>query len=181
MARKRAAQPVEIVAVGEVDDWEQDAVKSLLEVPTGGEVVFYIDSAGGSVYSALALVTLLRQRRLRGTAVVLGECSSATLLLFAACPRRLVTRYSTLLFHRMRWQSEKDVISNEAVNWARHFEQLEGDLDELQVQLFGAAAPQVRTWTADGRYVSGPEVAEAGLAELFEIAGPPGASTQNTS
>src|SRR5262245_28975767 len=177
MARKAASQPVEIVAIGEVDDWEQDAIKSLLEVPTGGEVVFYIDSAGGSVYSALAVVTLLRQRRLRGTAVVLGECSSAALLLFAACGRRLVTRYSTLLFHRMRWQSEKDVISNEAVNWARHFEQLEGELDEVQGQMFGSGAPQVRAWTADGRYVSGPEVAEAGLAELIEIAGPPAQDT----
>jgi ATP-dependent Clp protease, protease subunit len=180
MARKAARQPVEIVAVGEVDDWEEDAVKSLLEVPTGGEVVFYIDSSGGSVYSALAVVTLVRQRRLRATAVVLGECSSAALLLFAACPRRLVTRYSTLLFHRMRWQSEKDIIPNEAVNWARHFEQLERDLDELQVRLFGAAERQVQSWTADGRYVSGPELAEAGLAELFEVAGPPGDSSQDT-
>jgi hypothetical protein len=80
----------------------------------------------------------------------------------------------------MRWQSEKDIIPNEAVNWARHFEQLERELDELQVRLFGGAGSEVQSWTADGRYVSGPELAEAGLAELFEIAGPPGDSSQDT-
>src|SRR5438874_11220271 len=83
--RKKRRPPAEIAVVGEVDDWEEDVIRALLEVPAGGECVFYIDSTGGSVYGALAVVTLLRQRRLKATAVVLGECSSATLLLFAAC------------------------------------------------------------------------------------------------
>src|SRR4051794_22568626 len=78
----------EIAVVGEVDDWESEVVKALLEVAPGGECVFYIDSAGGSVFGALAVLTLLRQRRLSASAVVLGECSSAALLLFAACRKR---------------------------------------------------------------------------------------------
>jgi ATP-dependent protease ClpP protease subunit len=159
----------EIAVVGEVDDWEADVVKALLEVPQGGACVFYIDSAGGSVFGALAVLTLLRHRRLRGTAVVLGECSSAALLIFAACERRLVTPYSTLLFHRMRWQSEKRIGSREAVHWARHFDGLEQDIDELQVRLFGAAEEKVRKWTQEGQYVTGPELIAAGLAELFEL------------
>jgi ATP-dependent protease ClpP protease subunit len=169
MAKKARSRPVEIAVVGEVDDWEEEVVKSLLDVEPGGECVFYIDSAGGSVFGALAVLTLLRHRRLRATAVVLGECSSAALLLFAACSRRLVTPYSTLLFHRMRWQSEKRVISSEAVHWARHFDQMERDIDDLQARLFGAAEEQVRAWTADGQYVSGPQVVAAGLAELLEL------------
>jgi ATP-dependent protease ClpP protease subunit len=100
---------------------------------------------------------------------VLGECSSAALLLFAACQRRLVTPYSTLLFHRMRWQSEKRVISNEAVHWARHFEQMEKDIDDLQSRLFGTAEQQVRSWTSEGQYVTGAQLVAAGLAELLEI------------
>jgi ATP-dependent protease ClpP protease subunit len=169
MAKKARNEPVEIAVVGEVDDWEEEVVKALLEVAPGGECVFYIDSAGGSVFGALAVLTLMRHRKLQATAVVLGECSSATLLLFAACRRRLVTPYSTLLFHRMRWQSEKRVIANEAVHWAQHFAQMEGDVDDLQARLFGAAEAQVREWTANGHYVSGPQVAAAGLAELLEI------------
>jgi ATP-dependent Clp protease, protease subunit len=166
--RKRKQVP-EIAVIGEVDDWEREVVNALLQVPSGGECVFYIDSAGGSVYGALAVLTLLRHRRLRGTAVVLGECSSAALLLFAACRRRLVTRYSTLLFHRMRWQSEKRVASHEAFHWARHFEELEKEIDALQARLFGGAEEQVRDWTQGGCYVTGPQLVEAGLAELLEL------------
>jgi ATP-dependent protease ClpP protease subunit len=167
--RKARSEPTEIAVVGEVDDWEADVVKALLEAPAGGECIFYIDSAGGSVFGSLAVLTLLRQRRLAGSAVVLGECSSAALLLFAACPRRWVTRYSTLLFHRMRWQSEKRVNSAEARQWARHFEDMEKDIDDLQVRLFGAAEKQVREWTAEGRYVTGPQIVAAGLAELLDL------------
>jgi ATP-dependent protease ClpP protease subunit len=170
MARARKAKTVpEIPVIGEVDDWEADVVRALLDLPPGSECVFYIDSAGGSVYGALAVMTLLRQRRLQGTAVVLGECSSAALLLFAACKKRQVTRYSTLLFHRMRWQSDKRIGSDEAFRWARHFEDMEKDLDELQVQLFGVAEEQVRTWTRGGHYVTGPELVAAGLAELIPL------------
>jgi ATP-dependent protease ClpP protease subunit len=169
MAKTKPPPPGEIAVVGEVDDWEEDVVKALLERPAGGECVFYIDSAGGSVFGALAVLTLMRHRRLGGTAVVLGECSSAALLLFAACRRRWVTRYSTFLFHRMRWQSEKRINSREAVHWARHFDEMERDVDDLQVRLFGAAEEQVRAWTDEGRYVTGPELVAAGLAELLEL------------
>ena len=155
--------------VGEVDDWESEVVKALLEAPPGGECVFYIDSAGGSVFGALAVLTLVRQRRLTASAVVLGECSSAALLLFAGCKRRWVTRYSTLLFHRMRWQSEKRVSALEARHWSHHFEEMEKDIDDLQVRLFGGAEQQVREWTAEGRYVTGPQMAAAGLAEMLEL------------
>ena len=102
--------------------------------------------------------------------MVIGECSSAALLLFAACKKRFVTPYSTLLFHRMRWQSEKRVSSQEAGHWARHFDEMEKEIDDLQVRLFGAAEQQVREWTAEGRYVTGPEITAAGLAEMVELA-----------
>src|SRR5207302_8360862 len=126
MAKSKARKDaLEIPVIGDVDDWEADVIKSLLEIPVGGACVFYIDSAGGSVYGALAVLTLLRHRKLASTAVVLGECSSAALLLFAACQRRFVTPYSTLLFHRMRWQSEKRVGSDEAYLWAKHFDEME--------------------------------------------------------
>jgi ATP-dependent protease ClpP protease subunit len=170
MSKRKFRSPAgEIAVIGEVDDWEEDVVKTLLEIPASGECVFYIDSAGGSVFGALAVLTLMRHRRLGGTAVVLGECSSATLLLFAACRRRLVTPYSTFLFHRMRWQSEKRINSNEALRWARHFEEMEQDVDDLQVRLFAKAEEQVRAWTANGDYVTGPQVVAAGLAEMLEL------------
>lgn len=170
MAKLKSRKNVpEIPLVGEVDEWEADAVKSLLEVREGGECVLYLDSCGGSVYGALAIVSLLRLRQLQATAVVLGECSSAAILVFAACPRRIVTPHSTLLFHRMRWESDKRVAALEARHWAAHFEQLEKELDALQCKFLGTSKEQVAQWIEEGRYLSGREVAAAGLAELVEL------------
>jgi ATP-dependent protease ClpP protease subunit len=166
---KTRKHPTEIPVIGDVDDWESDVIKTLLEIPEHGECLFYIDSAGGSVFGALAVLTLMRHRQIQGTAVVLGECSSAALLLFAACKRRQVTPYSTLLFHRMRWQSEKRVGSSEAYLWAKHFEDMEKDIDNLQVRLFGKAEEQIRAWTEGGHYVTGPQMVAAGLAEMLEV------------
>src|ERR1700722_11124858 len=145
---KKPRKPLEIALVGEVDDWEGDVIKELLDAKPKRECVFYIDSMGGSVYGALAVATLMRQRQLQCTGVVLGECSSASILIFAACQKRLVTRFSTLLFHSMRWQSEKRVGSQEASGWARHFDAMEDEIDTLQIRLFGAAEDKVRAWTA---------------------------------
>jgi ATP-dependent Clp protease, protease subunit len=117
----------------------------------------------------MAITSLMIMRGLKVTGVVAGECSSAALWPLAACHRRLVTSYSVLLFHPMKWQSEENVALGEAAEWARHFGQLERDMDDLLAQLFGASADMIHQWMRIGRYVSGPELAEAGLAELVEL------------
>lgn len=66
----------------------------------------------------------------------------------------------------MRWQSEENVGLAEAAEWARHFGQLEKDMDKLLAHLLGAAAEEMDKWINPGRYVGGPELAAAGLAEL---------------
>jgi hypothetical protein len=73
------------------------------------------------------------------------------------------------MFHRMRWQSEKRVAAEEAYLWAKHFEEMEKDLDNLQVQLFGGAEEQIRTWTRGSYYVTGAQMVAAGLAEMLTV------------
>jgi ATP-dependent protease ClpP protease subunit len=128
-------------------------------------------------------MTLILLRELQATGIVTGECSSATLWPFAACQRRIVTPYSVLLFHPMRWQSEENVGLAEAAEWARHFGQLERDMDGLLADLFGVTVEEMNKWISPGRYVTGRELADAGLAELVELrdlpsvrAGRPGAN-----
>lgn len=169
MAKAARKQPPDIPLIGDVDDWEEDVIKAILDIPWGGECVLYIDSGGGSVYGALAVTTLMRQRQLQCTGVVLGECSSATILVFAACAKRVVTPYSTFLFHRMRWQSDKRVSAQEASHWAKHFEEMEREIDILQEKLFGDAAEQVRGWIQGSQYATGVQLVAAGLATLLEI------------
>ena len=161
--------PLEIALAGDLTENQADLCEKLLSVEPGGECILYFDSLGGSPYCGIALVSLITLRGLRATGVVAGECSSAALWPFAACQRRFVTPLSVLLFHNMKWQSEENVALLEAAEWARHFGQLEKDMDLLLAQLFGIAPEKIVEWTRAGRYVSGPELAAAGLAELVEF------------
>jgi ATP-dependent protease ClpP protease subunit len=161
--------PVEIAIVGDLTDSEADLTDRLLSVEPGGEVTIYFDSPGGSPYCAVSLMTLIRLRNMKATGIVTGECSSATLWPFAACQRRIVTPFSVMLFHPMRWQSEENVGLAEAAEWARHFGQLEKDMDTLLAELFGVPAETMHAWINPGRYVSGRELATAGMAELVEV------------
>jgi ATP-dependent protease ClpP protease subunit len=161
--------PVEIALVGDLTEGEDGWTDKLLGIEPGGECVLYFDSLGGSPYAAVALMSLILLRGLKATGVVTGECSSAALWPFAACHRRLVTPLSILLFHRMKWQSEENVGLPEAAEWARHFGQLEADMDRLLAELLQLAPEQISGWIEAGRYVTGRELAEAGLAELIEL------------
>ena len=170
MEQQSRQGPIEIAFVGDLTDNEADLTDKLLSVEPGGECTLYIDSPGGSPYCAMSLVSLMLLRRIRATGIVTGECSSAALWPFAACKRRLVTPYSVLLFHPMKWQSEEHVGLSEAAEWARHFGTLEGEMDTLLSELFnGAANGEVNQWIVAGRYVSGRELADAGLAELIDV------------
>jgi ATP-dependent protease ClpP protease subunit len=161
--------PIEIAIVGDLTDSEAELTDRLLGIEPGGECTIYFDSPGGSPYCAVSLMTLIKLRRLNATGIVTGECSSATLWPFAACRRRIVTPFSVMLFHPMRWQSEENVGLAEASEWARHFGQLEQDMDTLLAHLFGVPPEMMRKWIIPGRYVSGRELAEAGMAELVEL------------
>ena len=73
-----------------------------------------------------------------------------------------------MLFHPMKWQSEENVALGEAAEWARHFAQLETDMDRLLADLFGCPPETILQWTRTNRYVTGAEFAEAGLAEMVD-------------
>lgn len=161
--------PLEIALVGDLTESEAELTDKLLGVEPGGECTLYIDSPGGSPYCAMSLTSLILLRGVRATGIVTGECSSAALWPLAACKRRLVTPYSVMLFHPMKWQSEEHVGLHEAAEWARHFEQLETDMDRFLAELFGQSKAEIEKWITSHRYVSGPELAAAGLAELIDF------------
>ncbi|MCS7168293.1 MAG: ATP-dependent Clp protease proteolytic subunit [Gemmatales bacterium] len=169
MPRRRKKERNDIALIGEVEDWEADVINFLLELPQGSECTLYMDSPGGSVYGALAVLSLLKLQQLRGTIVVLGECSSACLLIFGACAKRLVTPHSVFFFHRMRWQSDRRIMADEARQWAQHFVRMEEDMDGLLTRLFEPHHEKVREWVRNGQFLFGRELARIGIAELVDL------------
>ncbi|MFP6762045.1 MAG: ATP-dependent Clp protease proteolytic subunit [Planctomycetaceae bacterium] len=167
--RDRQDQDWELAINGDITDKQQELVSSLIDAPRGSRGTLYFDSGGGSVYVGLALATVIRLRGLQPVAVVTGECSSAALLPFAACRTRLVTPHSTMLFHPMRWTSEEDVRMEEAAEWTRHFKVLEKNTDKLLAQLFDYPEEKLTEWIRPGRFVTGQELADAGLARVVDL------------
>lgn len=160
---------IEIFFGGDLSDHESDTCEKLLKVPPGGKCIIYFNSPGGNAYTAISILSIIVLRRLEVTGIVTGECSSAALWPFAACRKRIVTPHSVLLFHAMKWQSEEHVVLTEAAEWSRHFSQLESDMDGLLAKMFPIDQQLLATWTKPGRYVTGTELAEAGLAELISL------------
>lgn len=159
----------DIAIVGDLTENELAVTEKLLAVPVGGECTLYFDCPGGSAYTAISLLTLIAVRELNATAIVTGECSSAALWPFAACRRRLVTPFSVLLFHPLKWQSEERIGLAEAREWARHFGQLELEMDRLLAQFLQMPYEKLAGWMAPGKYITGAELAAAGLAEMIDL------------
>jgi len=88
---------------------------------------------------------------------------------FAACGRRYVTPHSSLYFHPVRWSSEENVRIEEAAEWTRHFHVLEAEMDRLLARLLNVSEEQVLAWSRPGRFLSGQEIADAGLAQLVDL------------
>ncbi len=166
-----AGGPWELAITGDLTDKQADLLEKLLEVPRRSRGTIYFDSCGGSAYVGIGLASLIRLRGLQATAVVLGECSSAALLPFAACTRRFVTPHSSLFFHPVRWASEEDVNLEEAAEWTRHFRVLEQDFDLLLARLFEIPVETLMGWTRPGRFFTGVEIAAAGLARVVDLFG----------
>lgn len=163
--------PWELAIYGDLTDKEPELFGQLLEVPRNSRGTIFFDSGGGSVYVGLALTSLICLRGLNAVGVVVGECSSAALLPFAACKQRYVTSHATLLFHPMRWSSDDDVRLEEAAEWARHFKLLEEDLDSLLCKLLDFTPERLSEWTRPGRFVTGQEMVDAGLARMVDLFG----------
>ena len=79
---------------------------------------------------------------------------------------------STFLFHPLRWHSEEDVRIEEATEWARHFKELEADIDQILSKLLPLDMPVLQSWTRPGRFVRGSELIALGLAEPLDILHP---------
>ncbi len=161
----------EMAICGDLTDKEPDFIARLMELPRNSRGLIYFDTGGGSVYVGLALASLIRLRGLKAIGVVAGECSSAALLPFAACSERYVTLHSTLLFHPIRWQSEDDVRFEEAAEWARHFRVMEHDIDQLLARMFELSEKTLQEWTRPGRFITGQEMVDAGLAKALDLFG----------
>ena len=70
-----------------------------LNALSGQEVTVRINSAGGSVFSAIAMGNALRNYKGKVTASIEGLCASAAVLISSSCQRVLIAQNSLMMIH----------------------------------------------------------------------------------
>lgn len=85
----------EIFEINVDDDLKESIYKDWVRDP----IMLFINSCGGSVYSGLALVDVIKQSKTPVYTICIGSCMSMGLWIWLAGNKRLVGENSTLMFH----------------------------------------------------------------------------------
>lgn len=78
----------------------QDVRDAAAKCPEGEELVFELNSGGGSVYQGFEMYSVIRAHRGRTVAEVMGLAGSAMSVVIAACDRVLMSPVGNVMVHR---------------------------------------------------------------------------------
>lgn len=118
---------------------------------------FYIlfDTPGGSVVSSKSVYDCLKALSLHTIGVVIGECSSAGLILLAGCTERLSFKHSRFLFHAITTHIEIKSTENQKEKFdsllKEHLTMCE-EARAIQIKEFGIQGEIFDTLVQEGEY-----------------------------
>jgi ATP-dependent protease ClpP protease subunit len=164
----RSVEPKTITLLDEMEKCEKEVIEALMALPDKKPVRFLINSGGGSVYASLAICTVLKMKQLQAEAVVLADCSSSALMLFATCQTRRVAPHASMLFHPMRWASESESRLPGAKSWATEFTRVSSVYEDWLVTHLGIQRRLLKTWIREEKYVLAHELVDLGFANMIE-------------
>ncbi|CAN5353983.1 hypothetical protein BH09SUM1_BH09SUM1_25200 [soil metagenome] len=164
-------EPVTVTLLDEVEKCEKDIVEHLLAIPDKKAVRIVINSGGGSVYASLGISTVIQMKKLQAEAIVLADCSSSALLVFATCKVRKVAPHASFLFHPMRWSSEDQSRLPGAKSWAAEFQRVNAVCEDWLVRHLAMPRKTLKSWLREERYVQAEELFELGIAEPLDLHG----------
>lgn len=165
----RQLEPHIVTLLDDVEKCEKEVVESLMAIPDGRSVRIMINSGGGSVYASLGMATVLKMKRLQSEAIVLADCSSSALLVFATCRTRRVAPHASFLFHPMRWTSEEHARLPAARSWSTEFTRVSEVCEKWLVEHLPIPRRTLRQWMTQERYVEAQELIDLGLAEPLDL------------
>ncbi|MEO8376649.1 MAG: ATP-dependent Clp protease proteolytic subunit, partial [Candidatus Sumerlaeota bacterium] len=144
-------------------------IDALLALADKRSCKIVINSGGGSVYASLAIATVIKLKQLAAEALVLADCSSAAITVFAACPIRKVSPYASFLFHPVKWASEDQSRLTGAKAWAIEFERVNQIYEDFLIAHMGVKRSIIRSWIKEEKYVTAQEIIDLGIADPIEF------------
>ncbi len=168
MAKLSTTSPI-ITLVDDVEKCEKEILDSLFALADKRSCKIVINSGGGSVYASLGIATVIKMKQLAAEAVVLADCSSAAITVFAACQVRRVAPHASFLFHPMKWASEDQSRLTGARSWAVEFSRVNQVYEDFLVENLPIKRRLLRSWMKEEKYVQAAELFELGVAEPLEF------------
>ncbi len=160
----RAQTIPQFTVLDEVEKCEKELIEELMRLPDGSHARLIINSCGGSVYAGLGISTLIKYKRLKCEGVVLADCSSSALMIFAACETRIVAPHTSVLFHPMKWSSEDSARLSGAEAWAKEFKRVSRTMEDWLAEYLPLKKSTLRRWIKDEKYVTADELVKYGIA-----------------
>lgn len=165
----KQSSPHIVTLLDDVEKCEREVVEALLSLPDKAKVQIVINSGGGSVYASLGIATVIKMKQFQAEAIVLADCSSSALLVFAACQTRRVAPHASFLFHPMKWTSEESARLSAAQSWSAEFRRVAFAAENWVVEHMGLPRRTLRRWIREERYVEAPELFALGIAEPLNL------------
>lgn len=146
------------------DEQTQEIVGRILQ-HWDKEFLLVINSDGGSVFNALAVVNLMRQHG-RIDTLCIGVALSGAADCLAAGRKRYIIPGAIAMLHQVSWEMGREFAANLVKN-AQFLERLNTIMTELLVEHTGKPREEVYRDAATDFYLFGQEIVDYGLADGF--------------
>lgn len=155
---------------GDIDDDQAFSIAQTADYfgNTKGDVRIFINSRGGSVYSALSIYDELRNMRvdkgIETTAIVTGVCMSAAVTILQAFSKRLARKHAAFMVHEVSSMSGGSISSQD--NQLKQAKLLQGQMLGIVKDRIGLAAwKSLKLRPGIDKYLTAEEALAAGLID----------------
>ena len=155
--------------VGGSKEWgdgfnESDFVKEFRQIPSDAAIRISINSPGGSVFTALSIVSILGEHKAPVTIRVSGlAASAATIITSTPRARVIMPRGSMMMIHRV--SSMTDGTAEDMRKAAETIEKIEDQLVDLYMRKTGRSEKEIRDAMSVDTWLSAEEAKAFGLAD----------------
>ena len=136
---------------------------------TSTDITIIVNSGGGSISAAFALISVIRSSSIPVTTIALGECSSAALMIFMSGATRYVDKNASILSHQFSASFPGHAKAIDLRARQKELEIVEKKLEDHYMQCSGLSRKKIRKelLTSSDVFLSPEELIEYNLADGY--------------
>ena len=156
------------------EEFIQEVIPFIAEVQSanqGAEIIFWINSPGGSLESAIVFLDYIKAAKINLTTIGLGRVDSAAILVWASGKTRVATRHCRFLFHKPEQMFASDgavqmsLSEKECKEMAGGLKIVNKKMCKLLAQQLAAKAEDIQALVEKEDWVTAQELKRLGLLD----------------